>query len=133
MGTLKEFSMELMKGESSLMQDKGSVIRIVDIVLVKVVNASTRSVLVQTDLTYPDGHKVVHNRLPGTKRRPDENQYLTAWRVLRRQLKMHENYVNLDNSNVQIVEEEQDSHSYPGLRTVYRKRIITAELIKNPT
>lgn len=130
--TLKEFSAELMKGETSLMQDSsGTVIRVADIVLVRLVNAAGET-LVQTEQTFSDGKKSPLNRLPGTKRRPDENQFLTAWRVLRKQLKMDENLVSLDPKHVRISEDEKDSPAFPGVRTVYRKRVITAELAEAP-
>lgn len=130
--TLKEISAELIKGESSLMvqQDK-SVVRTVDVVVLKLVHSLTNSILVQTEQTFPDGSKASLKRLPGAKRRPDENQFLTARRVLKRQLKVEENHVTLDNNNVTVTEEEKDSLSYPGLRTIYRKRIITATLSRD--
>jgi len=129
--TLKDISAELIKGESSLMQDaEGGVLRIVDVVVIKLIHSVTGSILVQTEQTYPDGAKVNLKRLPGAKRRPDENQFLTARRILKRQLKVEENHVTLDDLGVQVAEEEKDSLAYPGLRTVYRKRIITATLSK---
>lgn len=113
------------------MQDSdGSVIRIVDVVVIKLVHSVTQSILVQTEQTFPDGAKVSLKRLPGAKRRPDENQFLTARRILKRQLKVEENHVTLDANSVQVAEEEKESLAYPGLRTVYRKRIITATLAK---
>eukprot|EP00747_Dinoflagellata_sp_TGD_P095108 gnl/TRDRNA2_/TRDRNA2_166350_c0_seq2.p1 gnl/TRDRNA2_/TRDRNA2_166350_c0~~gnl/TRDRNA2_/TRDRNA2_166350_c0_seq2.p1 ORF type:complete len:778 (+),score=217.81 gnl/TRDRNA2_/TRDRNA2_166350_c0_seq2:90-2423(+) len=129
--TLKEFSTELIKGESALMQDaNNAVLRVVDIVIMKIMNPVTKDLLVQTEQDYPDGTKVTLNRLPGAKRRPDENQFLTARRILRKQLKIDENQVCLSR-DVQFFEEEKPSVSYPGLRTVYRKRVITAELLVN--
>merc|ERR1712232_1179269 len=123
--------MGLIKGESSLMQNKnGAVIRVVDVVVIKVVHAVTGSILVQTEQTFPDGTKVSLKRLPGAKRRPDENQFLTARRILKRQLKIEENHATLDAQNVKVVEELKDSLAYPGLHTTYRKRIITATLAK---
>jgi len=129
--TIKDISAELIKGESSLMQDTDmSVIRVVDVVVIKLVHSVTGSILIQTEQTFPDGTKVSLKRLPGAKRRPDENQFLTARRILKRQLKVEENHVTLDSTNVSVTEEEKDSPAFPGLRTVYRKRIITATLAK---
>lgn len=129
--SLKDISAELIKGESSLMiEQNGSIIRVVDVVVIKLVHSVTQSVLVQTEQTFPDGTKVQLKRLPGAKRRPDENQFLTARRILKRQLKVEENHVTLDAANVQVAEEQKDSLAYPGLTTVYRKRIITATLAK---
>jgi hypothetical protein len=130
--SLGDMSVELIKGESSLMQDTdGSVLRVVDVVVLKLTHSVTGSILVQTRQTYPDGQTVQLNRLPGAKRRPDENQFLTARRILKRQLKIEENHVTLDAKNVEVAEEEKSSLAYPGLRTIYRKRIITAVLAKN--
>jgi len=127
--TIKEFSAELMKGESTILRDaEGRVTRVADVVLVKIVNDKGEQ-LVQSEKTFPDGHKQALNRLPGTKRRPDENQFLTAWRIIRKQMKIDENFVNLRPESVVIVEETKDSPQYPGIQTVYRKRVITAELL----
>jgi len=129
---LKDISAELIKGESSLMQDTdGSLVRTVDVVVLKLIHAVSNSVLVQTEQTFPDGTKATLIRLPGAKRRPDENQFLTARRVLKRQLKVEENHVTLSKDGVQIAEEEKVSVAYPGLRTIYRKRIITATLSRS--
>jgi hypothetical protein len=130
--TLKEISSELIKGESSLMvQADNSVIRVVDVVVIKLIHSVTQSILVQTKQTFPDGQETPLKRLPGAKRRPDENQFLTARRILKRQLKVEENHVTLDAQNVTVAEEEKDSQAFPGLRTIYRKRIITATLAKD--
>jgi len=113
-----------------MQDDKGQVLRVVDLVVVLIVNSVTKRILVQTEQVHANGQKVILDRLPATKRRPDENQFLSARRILRKQLKMDENHVNIDATNVSLIEEEKDSPSYPGLRTVYRKRIITAHLLK---
>jgi len=84
--TLKEFSNELIKGESSLMKDKDDkLVRIVDIVLLRLTKAGTKELLIETGEVRQEG-TISHNRLPGSKRRPDENQFVTARRILRRQL-----------------------------------------------
>jgi serine/threonine protein kinase len=129
--TLKDISGELMKGESTLMLDQdGKLIRVVDVVVIKLVHSVSQSILVQTRQTLPSGEATELKRLPGAKRRPDENQFLTARRILKRQLKIEENHVTLDAQNVQVAEEDKTSLAYPGLRTTYRKRIITATLSK---
>lgn len=129
--TLKEFSTELIKGESSLIEEaSGEVIRVVDLVIIKIVNSFAGDLLVQSEQTSPDGAKTVLNRLPGAKKRPDESQFLTARRILRKQLKIDENQVRLDAANCEYFEEERSAPGFPGVRTVYRKRLITAELTK---
>eukprot|EP00929_Paragymnodinium_shiwhaense_P111612 TRINITY_DN7992_c0_g1_i5.p1 TRINITY_DN7992_c0_g1~~TRINITY_DN7992_c0_g1_i5.p1 ORF type:complete len:776 (-),score=223.67 TRINITY_DN7992_c0_g1_i5:112-2439(-) len=129
--TLKEFSNELIKGEASLMVNSdGKLVRIVDVVLLMINKEGTTDILVEALEKTPDGGSKKLNRLPGTKRRPDENQFVTAQRVLKRQLKMDDNIVNLNATQVEVVEEQMVSASYPGLATLYRKRVIKAELIK---
>jgi len=130
--TLMEFSSELLQGESSLCHGTdGSIIRVVDIVLLKIKNGENGKILVQAKQTYPDGKEVVLNRLPGTKRRPDENQFVSARRIVKRQVMINDNHLTCDAGNVQAVEEEKPSLAYPGLRTVYRKRIVSATLTKD--
>lgn len=129
--TLQELSTELMSGECSLRtMPAGGVVRIVDVVLLLITNVTADSALVVTKERSASGRGIDNlvNRMPGTKRRPDENHFHAAKRVLQRQLKIPENLINLDADNVQIYKEEKDSPSYPGLRTVYCKRIISAQL-----
>jgi len=126
--SLLEFSNELVKGEATLMQDSsGTLKRVVDVVVMIITNPKTNETLVQAEQFLPDGHKVTLNRLPGAKRRPDENQFLSARRIVRRQLELDENLVRLS-QEVEFVEEDKPSPSYPGLTTLYRKRLIRAEL-----
>jgi hypothetical protein len=129
--SLKDFSNELLKGESSLMvQADGKLLRVVDIVLLLLQKEGADDVLIEASEKFPDGRSSQLNRLPGSKRRPDENHFVTAQRVLKRQLKMDENVVNLNSRDVKVVEAMQESHSYPGLSSMYRKRIISALLLK---
>mmetsp|Transcript_60680 Transcript_60680/g.159540 ORF Transcript_60680/g.159540 Transcript_60680/m.159540 type:complete len:780 (-) Transcript_60680:278-2617(-) len=125
--TIKEFSAELIRGESALVQVGGKLQRVVDVVLMVVRNPTSGEVLVQSEQVDSHGHKTRLDRLPGAKCRPDENQFLSARRILRRQLEIDENQVRLDR-DVTFIEEEKPSSAYPGLKTVYRKRMIRAEL-----
>jgi serine/threonine protein kinase len=128
--TLKEFSTELIKGESSLMvQPNGQVVRVVDVVLLYLSKQGTKDILVETQEKFGADDIKALNRLPGTKRRPDENHFVTAQRVLKRQLKMDENCANIQKEDVKVIEELKDSSSFPGLQSLYRKRIIKAELL----
>merc|ERR1712187_377256 len=129
--TLKEFSDELIKGDSSLMvNDDGKVLRIVDVALLYITKQGLDKVLVLVAEKTGKGETNTLNRLPGAKRRPDENQFVTAQRVLKRQLKMDENFVTLKQDNVLVIEQEEMSVKVPGLNTMHRKRIISAELSK---
>lgn len=127
--SLKEFSSELIKGEATLMHDSARTLkRVVDVVVMIINNPKNNTTLVQVEQVLADGQKVALNRLPGAKRRPDENQFLSARRILRKQLEIDENQVRLS-QEVEFVEDEKPSPSYPGLATLYRKRLIRGELI----
>lgn len=126
--TLKEFAAELVRGESTITRDKdGQLLRVVDVVLLIISDVASADILVQIAHEKQDGHKSTLNRLPGAKCRPDENQFLSARRILRRQLDIDENEVRLVTA-VLYVEEEKPTDFYPGLKTVYRKRLIKAEV-----
>lgn len=126
------FYSELVKGESSLLrQPDGSLLRIVDLVVLLLTKSGTGEVLVQASesKTSEGGRrdtKALKN-LPGLKRRPDENHFLVAQRVLGQVLKVDENMVNLNHTDVCLLEEFSSSKAYAGIRTLYRKRIIKAE------
>lgn len=133
--TLKEFSDELSKGEASLQRQKkedgGKVIRVVDIVVLKVTRDG-KDVLVEAEEAVPtssgsiDKHPV--KWLPAVKRRPDENMFLAAHRVISKVLKVNDNFISLKPDGVKVVEESRTSRAYCGMQTFYRKRIISAEL-----
>lgn len=82
----------------------------------------------QTGQVWPDGKSSTQPRIPGAKRRPDENQFLCARRILKRQLEIDENAVRIS-TDVGYLEEDRGSKSYPGLKTVYRKRVIKGEIM----
>jgi hypothetical protein len=129
--TLKDISDELTKGESSLMVDSdGSIIRYVDVVLLKLKNAKNNKILIQTERVYEDGSKQSLKRLPATDKRPDENLFFSAKHIVTRKLHVSDNHVAFSTTDVHCVEEEKQSLAYPGLRTVYRKRIVNAMLNK---
>eukprot|EP00930_Biecheleria_cincta_P074398 TRINITY_DN6160_c0_g1_i1.p1 TRINITY_DN6160_c0_g1~~TRINITY_DN6160_c0_g1_i1.p1 ORF type:complete len:799 (+),score=170.29 TRINITY_DN6160_c0_g1_i1:200-2596(+) len=127
--SVKEFSRELMCGESTLLvDDQGKVVRVVDQVVLIVVSP-TNKILVQNAHVLPDGSEHLLNRLPASKGRPDESQFVTARRILRKQMRIDENQVRLDPKKARIFEESRISPSYPCMRTVYRRRFITASVM----
>merc|ERR1712137_313827 len=130
--TLAAFSNELTKGESSLTTaENGDLIRVVDIINLKVIHP-TGDILVQTRVECSDGTEKTFKRLPGAGRRPEENMFLTARRLLRKTLRMEDNDVVFDPSEVLYQEEERKSSSFPGMKTLYRKNLIKANLVGNP-
>merc|ERR1719343_766665 len=67
-------------------------------------------------------------RLPGVKRRQDENMFWAAHRMINEQMKINENMVSMNPENVVLIEEEKPSEVYTNLPTIYRRRIISATL-----
>jgi len=135
--SLKNFAAELMRGETCLTTDnQGTVFRVADVVCIKLVHSNTGSLLIQTEKAEvasegcPHGRTLQLKRLPGTKRRPDENQFVTARRIIKRELQISESHVIMDDQDIMVIEEEKQNPDYPGITTRYRKRIITAELVK---
>jgi len=127
--TLKQLSDELLVGECTLIvAEGGSVIRVVEPVLLTLINSESRQVLLQTEMTHPDRTKVSLNRLPGSKRRPDENMFLTCKRIISKNLDINSNQVTFDKNSVLVFEEERMSTGYPCLKTLYRKTVVTATL-----
>jgi len=90
------------------------------------VHPVTGDILVEAEENAPTG-KVQLDRLPAVKRRPDENQFLAATRWFAKFLHMDPNLVEVDPTGILIAEETKKSVAYPGLNTLYRKRMISAK------
>jgi len=141
---LRELSNELMRGACTLIKrPDGTVARFVDVLQLKISrNGEFLVVTRETPLNQRKGRTPPPNmkpspttetkRLPGCKKRPDENQYITVKRILRQQLRISENMVEIDNSNVDVTDVEMSTQAYPGLMTVYRRRLISVELTAKP-
>jgi len=124
--TLKEFSDELVRGEAQLTQANGAIVRMVDVVILKIVNKDGAAI-VETTETNGDTKKEV-NRFPAVKRRPDENPFWAAKRVLSKVLKLSENLVEFDTKNCMHLEQNTPSLAYAGLPTIYRRLVIPAKI-----
>mmetsp|Transcript_56877 Transcript_56877/g.109826 ORF Transcript_56877/g.109826 Transcript_56877/m.109826 type:complete len:750 (+) Transcript_56877:105-2354(+) len=127
---LKHFSSEMVRGVAALMQDAdGSVKRVVDIVVIILLDPVTREILMQAEQLLNDHCNVPLNRLPACKCRPDENHFICARRFLVERMMADPNQIRFA-EQVDFVEEERTSVSYPEMKSVYRKRILRAELVK---
>jgi len=125
--SLEEFSEELMKGESTLIkQANGKVARLVDIVVLHLTRSDSKEVLLEDQEKYKGSTQTLI-RLPAVKRRSDEHQYYTARRMVAKYLACDENQVEIS-TEVKVIEEEQESKSYQGLASIYRKRYMKAAL-----
>jgi serine/threonine protein kinase len=127
--TLAEFAAELSNSEALLARGKDNkVIRMVDLVALKLTKEGTGEILVQAKEKYQDGTVKPTALLPGEKKLTQENQFQAAYRILDRLLQIPEVHVNLNVETVRIIEETKGSPSYPGMQTCYMKRIISGEV-----
>merc|ERR1712050_12147 len=122
----KTLNEELVKGEAQLTRKPdGSIIRLVDVVILRITRSDGDSVVEISGVAGQSG------RLPAVKRRPDENPFWAAKRVLSKVLKISENLVNIDRNNVLLIEEETTSKAYVGLPTIYRRLVISAQVVED--
>eukprot|EP00403_Amphidinium_massartii_P030588 CAMPEP_0178389914 /NCGR_PEP_ID=MMETSP0689_2-20121128/10373_1 /TAXON_ID=160604 /ORGANISM="Amphidinium massartii, Strain CS-259" /LENGTH=753 /DNA_ID=CAMNT_0020010401 /DNA_START=79 /DNA_END=2340 /DNA_ORIENTATION=+ len=126
--TLREFAEELVTGEAQITQESGKLKRIVDVVILKV-SKPDGTLLIETSESVQGGAKQTLNRLPAVKRRPLENQFLAAKRVLTDIVNIHSEIVHLSTEGIKFSTHTQDSIAYAGLRTEYRKRVINASVL----
>jgi len=126
--SVAEFSEELVKGESALLkQDNGRIVRVVDIVVLQIKKTTEEGTFVLREIEEKVGEKAsALDRLPAAKRRADEHPFASARRMISKYLHMDNNTVTIDPDDVKVSQEEQESTSYPGLLSVYRKRYMTA-------
>lgn len=132
--SVADFSEELSKGESALLRQDGRVVRVVDIVVLKITKIGddgSQQVIREVEEEVQQKTSQL-DRLPATKRRADEHPFAAARRMISKHLCLDNNMVTLDPDDVRIVEEEQESTSYPGMLSIYRKRFMSATLKATP-
>merc|ERR1719161_1446106 len=121
--SLEQVANEVQRGESYLMESNDRILRVVDLVLVRVAEPKGR-ILVEVKHEHPDGTCTKCERLPATKRKPGDNVWRTAQRLLETRPKLVSDQVNIRLGVEDLTEEEQESTSYPGLLSVYRKHYV---------
>jgi len=127
--SLKNLSKELICADSFLLTDaNGEVLRVLDQVMLQVVSPSGK-ILVCSAHVSPDGTRKEINMLPSSKGRPDESQFVTARRILRKQIRIDESQVKLDPTKSRICEEFGTASNLPWIKTVIRRRFIFASLM----
>lgn len=127
--SVAEFSSELTNGNARLEKQKdGSILRVVDVVCLKLCKPGSNKTLVEvSEKVGFDINRL--DRLPAVKRRPDENHFAAASKVITRLLRADANYVRMNRHNVHICDQILESPFYPGIKSKYRKRFITAEIV----
>merc|ERR1711959_306229 len=115
------------RGEAALMQDATAcrkLVRVVDVCLLRVFEPSGKRILVEVAEEFADGRKRDTGRLPGTKQRPHESLMHTAQRIVATIMKMSDCEVRFNWEKRELMEEAEESPSYPGMHTVYRKHVV---------
>eukprot|EP00929_Paragymnodinium_shiwhaense_P089877 TRINITY_DN50087_c0_g3_i1.p1 TRINITY_DN50087_c0_g3~~TRINITY_DN50087_c0_g3_i1.p1 ORF type:complete len:1055 (+),score=270.59 TRINITY_DN50087_c0_g3_i1:101-3265(+) len=129
---LEELARELSLGECSLTKDgDGRLLRVVDMIVLRLRRRDTGELLVHTAETSRAGEPIERCCLPVGPRRAGENHFLAARTMLRRNLRIDENCVNLNNHDTRVSEEVLESSPYPGLLTLQRTRTIGGEVFLN--
>merc|ERR1712194_115233 len=85
---------------------------------------SQKRFLINTSEQYPDGRLVETTQLPGALKEPPFNGIQTARNIVKEHLGLADSHIEFDFANKEYFEDEEQSLSYPGLRTVYRKEIF---------
>jgi len=127
--TLEHLAAEVQSGTARLMLDATGhkkLVRVVDVVLIRLYEQTMEQekILIETGEQYPDGRRREIPRLPGTKKNPHETLRESAARLLRELTGFVEGTVDFYFDEKEVYEEETESPTYPGVRTVYRKEII---------
>merc|ERR1712137_101721 len=135
--TMQNFLQELRCGESRLLLDASrhkSMVRVVDLVVLRLYHgaSSSRKFCIKVgEHNSATNKKSDLHHLPGMKKRPHENVATVARRILNERLNMADVAVAFDFSGKVAYEDEEESPSYPGVRTVYRKTIVAGEVQLN--
>lgn len=132
-----EFVLEVQNGESQLMLDATrhkSVVRVVEVAVVRITATvdGAEKILLQVDETFEDGRPRPgkSHQLPGSKMRPYESGQDAVERIFRERFyfKDFANHIKININTREYVEEAEESSSYPGVRTVYRKGIFACSV-----
>eukprot|EP00429_Kryptoperidinium_foliaceum_P086215 CAMPEP_0176194440 /NCGR_PEP_ID=MMETSP0121_2-20121125/6002_1 /TAXON_ID=160619 /ORGANISM="Kryptoperidinium foliaceum, Strain CCMP 1326" /LENGTH=718 /DNA_ID=CAMNT_0017533187 /DNA_START=18 /DNA_END=2174 /DNA_ORIENTATION=- len=131
--TFEEFVAEIQRGESRLQLDASKhkhIVRVVDVIALRLEHGSGSSLkyLIEVSVKYPDGRiRQDTNQMPGDKKGPHENAIRTATRLVER-LGLTDVDVAFDPANTEMFEQIEDSPSYPGVQSIYRKEVLTGTI-----
>lgn len=125
--SLSEFSEELLKGEAALAkQPDGKVLREVEIVVLNLMKENG-DVLLEVEEEY-QGESVERRRLPALKKLVCEHHFWAARRMIAQFLKLPNDRVIVNPDAVRTTETIEESTSYYGLSTIYRKTFIEGRI-----
>merc|ERR1719379_693311 len=105
------------------MEGSGQLVRVVDLIVMRVASPSGLF-LVETKQKLPDGRERDRNLLPGAMKRPDEDIMKTAKRIVENELNITLDSLTLRSCEDEVLDDEHESMSYPGLTSVYHKVFV---------
>lgn len=126
---------EVRRGHSRLSvdEDSGRLVRVVDVVRLRIRDVDKGVVLLELTETVPASPtSAPFGRLPSVKRTQHEPPEEAARRLLR-ELTRHDSNVVLLGRSRETFEEQRESPSYLGLLTVYRTDLLEAEVATGAT
>jgi serine/threonine protein kinase len=119
---MENLALECRRGESMLAVEEKKLIRLVELV-VPILTASSGAVLVTEEVPKDkQGATETETILPGKKRRPWENRNQTVVRMLQ-SLGIAEKHIVFTSDRHCFIQ-KQESKSFPGILTVYRRHVI---------
>lgn len=106
-------------------------IRTVNVVLIRVSFGSNenRRYCVQCSEELPDGRTIEKMQLPGAKKSNEDSREECVRRNMAK-VGMTDVQVDFDYEKTELVEEQYESPSYPGVLTLYRKEIISGAVVE---
>mmetsp|Transcript_115002 Transcript_115002/g.330336 ORF Transcript_115002/g.330336 Transcript_115002/m.330336 type:complete len:1210 (-) Transcript_115002:275-3904(-) len=126
---LTRLSEELSKGESTLCELRGRVVRVASVVLLCIEDSATRKTIVEHQRCSPDGTIKDTNRLPGVFLRPQEDIRDAVGRLLTQRLQLDLSAVRVNEHMTETMETFKPScEQSPGLDSLYRRYIVRAEV-----
>eukprot|EP00811_Abedinium_folium_P035980 NODE_872_length_2723_cov_15.424114.p1 GENE.NODE_872_length_2723_cov_15.424114~~NODE_872_length_2723_cov_15.424114.p1 ORF type:complete len:825 (+),score=208.20 NODE_872_length_2723_cov_15.424114:359-2476(+) len=129
--SVQEFFDELLSGEASLERAEDNTLRRnVDLVTLHLVSPDNEGMNLAEVGDVRNGKASTFNRLPATKRRPGENYFLAAQRIMKN-MGINPNFITIHRERLKTIEEHRDSKGYPGIETYYTKHIVYGVLLKH--
>lgn len=125
--SIPELVKELNNGDSYFQTVDDQLVRLFDAVIIKI-EAPGGRILQELERELSDGRVVGDKQFPAAKRRPHEDVLDTALRILKDKVQMKPADVDISVES-DLVWEEKESNSYPGLHTVVRKHIVRGKLL----
>lgn len=127
-GKLVDLAEELSKGEATLCERRGKVVRVVSMVVLRIDDRATGRSLVEVEHVSASGATRAKDRLPGVKLRPQEDLQDAVGRLVKMRLQLDLSAVRVLEGRTEVVEEERENDRYQGLVTLYRRHVVRAEV-----